>query len=70
MKWLCVFRHDWSQWSAPRDEESVVSPHKHGVTIRSYTRTARVQGRACYRCGTIQERIIRILGEKPRQSVV
>lgn len=70
MKMLCVFRHDWSQWSAPTEEQSVVTLNKNDITLRSVVRTTRVQGRFCYRCGQIQERVIRIVGEKPRQSVI
>ena len=56
----CWLIHDWSQWSAARDEA-----HVHTVRFRTFMRMARVQGRSCYRCGKITERVVRVLAERP-----
>lgn len=64
-KLLCLLRHDWSQWSAAKDEEHIVTYNPQSFAARSYIRTVRLQGRSCFRCGAIQERVIREIGERP-----
>lgn len=64
-KILCWLIHDWSQWSAPKEEQHTITYNPRSFGRRSYIRTSLTQGRSCYRCGKVQERIIRVLGERP-----
>lgn len=68
MKWLCWLLHDWSQWSAAIEEKHTVTYNPRSIGRMSYVRTSKVQGRSCFRCGKIQERIVRVVGERPKMA--
>lgn len=62
-KLLCWLAHDWSQWSAPQRVTNIFTYNPESYCAKSYVRTLLVQGRSCYRCGRVQERTVRKLGE-------
>lgn len=56
-KIFCAILHDWSQWSGTKEERAFVRQ-----VGNQFIRTTVIQGRSCFRCGKIQERVVRVIG--------
>lgn len=60
MLWLCWIRHAWSSWGMPHEEER---PRR---VMGDWVFTTRlIQSKECHRCGQINQRVVRKLGERP-----